>query len=254
VAVLLGSSLVLSAPSWAATGGASLPSGGSSLGGTPTTGAPSSGQSGSGPSVKSGDVTVTATAGGLTISSRISALLRKQLRIQGHAPQSAAGSTVEIERLGRQTHWAWAPTVSTVVNPDGTFTALWRANHIGPFSIRAVLTSAGSHIASDSTSAAPTVGVTVYRPSLATEFGPGFYGKPTACGTKLRRNTIGLANRTLKCGTPVAIYFRGRTMIVPVIDRGPYANGADWDLTEATGRALGMDGTTTIGAVSEPKR
>jgi peptidoglycan lytic transglycosylase len=254
VAVLLGSSLVLSAPSWAATGGASLPSGGSSLGGAPTTGASSSGRSGSGPSVNSGDVTVTATAGGLTISSRISALLRKQLRIQGQAPQSAAGSTVEIERLGRQTHWAWAPTVSTVVSPDGTFTALWRANHIGPFSIRAVLTSAGSHIASDSAPAAPTVGVTVYRPSLATEFGPGFYGQSTACGTKLRRNTIGLANRTLKCGTPVAIYFRGRTMIVPVIDRGPYANGADWDLTEATGRALGMDGTATIGAVSEPKR
>ena len=39
-------------------------------------------------------------------------------------------------------------------------------------------------------------------------------------------------------------------MVVPVIDRGPYANHADWDLTEATGRALGIDGTATIGAVS----
>jgi rare lipoprotein A (peptidoglycan hydrolase) len=35
-----------------------------------------------------------------------------------------------------------------------------------------------------------------------------------------------------------------------VIDRGPYANSADWDLTAATARALGITGTATIGAVS----
>jgi rare lipoprotein A len=95
--------------------------------------------------------------------------------------------------------------------------------------------------------------VTVYRPSLATQYGPGFYGQRTACGKKLARTTIGVANRRLKCGTPVAIYYRGRTMVVPVIDRGPFANGADWDLTEATGKALGIDGTAMIGAVSEPR-
>ena len=42
-------------------------------------------------------------------------------------------------------------------------------------------------------------------------------------------------------------------MIVPVIDRGPYANHADWDLTEATGRAMGINGTARIGAVSLPR-
>ena len=64
---------------------------------------------------------------------------------------------------------------------------------------------------------------------------------------------IGLANRTLKCGTEVAVYYQGRTLTVPVIDRGPYANGADWDLTMATGRALGIAGTAQIGAVSLPQ-
>jgi rare lipoprotein A (peptidoglycan hydrolase) len=38
-------------------------------------------------------------------------------------------------------------------------------------------------------------------------------------------------------------------IVVPVIDRGPYANGASWDLTMATGEALGMYTTATIGAV-----
>jgi hypothetical protein len=37
-----------------------------------------------------------------------------------------------------------------------------------------------------------------------------------------------------------------------VIDRGPYANGADFDLTMATGQALGLGGTARIGAVSLP--
>jgi rare lipoprotein A (peptidoglycan hydrolase) len=35
-----------------------------------------------------------------------------------------------------------------------------------------------------------------------------------------------------------------------VIDRGPYANNASWDLTQATAEALGITGTETIGAIS----
>jgi rare lipoprotein A len=242
--VLLGSTFLLTSTSWAASGGVSPPTGGSSTSGSSSSGSPAA---------KSGNLTVTATDGGITVTTRASALLRKQLQVQGQAQRSAAGSTVEIERLGRETNWAWAPTVSAVVQPDGTFTANWQTNHIGPFSLRAEIAPVGSHVASASASAAPMVSVTIYRPSLATQYGPGFYGHKTACGQKLARNTIGVASRTLKCGTPVAIYYQGRTMTVPVIDRGPFANGADWDLTEATGRALGIAGTATIGAVSEPK-
>ena len=66
----------------------------------------------------------------------------------------------------------------------------------------------------------------------------------------LRKPTLGVANRKLPCGTQVAIYYRGRAVVVPVIDRGPYANKANWDLTMATGRALGMNSTATVGATS----
>jgi rare lipoprotein A len=100
--------------------------------------------------------------------------------------------------------------------------------------------------------APPLLTTTVYRQSLATIYGPGFYGRRTACGQRLTRATIGVASRTLTCGTKVALYFQGRTMIVPVIDRGPYANDADWDLTTATARALEMTGTESLGAVSLP--
>ena len=84
--------------------------------------------------------------------------------------------------------------------------------------------------------------------SIATWFGPGFYGQRTACGQMLTPAVIGVANRTLRCGTLVNFSYRGRRLIVPVIDRGPYANGADWDLTTEAARALGIQDTVRIRA------
>jgi rare lipoprotein A (peptidoglycan hydrolase) len=194
-----------------------------------------------------GNVAVTATGDGITITTRASALLRSQLTFSGSVPASDAGKTVEIERFGHETSWAWASTVTTTVARNGSFSATWSTNHIGWFAVRAVIEGAAS-----TATAAPTVAITVYRPSIATMYGPGFWGQRTACGSVLRRATLGVANRTLRCGEKVALYYRGRTLIVPVIDRGPYANGADWDLTEATDKALGIPGTATIGAASLP--
>src|SRR6478672_9025892 len=68
--------------------------------------------------------------------------------------------------------------------------------------------------------------------ALATWFGPGFYGQTTACGQTLTPAVVGVANRTLPCGTLVKFSYRGHGIVAPVIDRGPYAsNGAQWDLT-----------------------
>ena len=106
--------------------------------------------------------------------------------------------------------------------------------------------------ASTAAASPPSLSVTVYRRSIATLYGPGFCGHQTACGVMLSRRTIGVANRTLPCGTEVQVYYQGRAMTVPVIDRGPYAHHANWDLTMATGRALGMTGTAVVGAASVP--
>ena len=46
--------------------------------------------------------------------------------------------------------------------------------------------------------------------SVATWYGPGFFGERTACGKTLRRKTIGVAHRTLPCGTKVTLKYRGR--------------------------------------------
>jgi peptidoglycan lytic transglycosylase len=80
----------------------------------------------------------------------------------------------------------------------------------------------------------------------ATWYGPGFFGKRTACGNVLRRSTQGVAHRRLPCGTPVTIFYRGRLETVTVIDRGPYARRASWDLTQATAHDLGIRRTSRV--------
>ena len=72
-------------------------------------------------------------------------------------------------------------------------------------------------------------------------YGPGFYGKRTACGYAMTQELVGVAHRTLPCGTRVT--FRnpanGRTITTKVVDRGPYVSGRDWDLTGGLCLALG---------------
>jgi rare lipoprotein A (peptidoglycan hydrolase) len=245
VFVVLAAALTATAPALASSGGGGISSGGA---GFPSQTGSSSGSSAS---TQDGNVTVSDTGNGITLVTHASAILRNQLSFTGTAAPSDAGATIEIERLGHQTNWQWTPTVRATVGSDGSFSARWHANHIGRFSIRAVLMSS-SGSSGNAASTMPTVTVTVYRQAIATQYGPGFYGQRTACGIKLKPSTIGVANRTLKCGTKVSVYYEGRTMVIPVIDRGPYANNADWDLTTATAKALGIDGTATIGAVSLP--
>jgi rare lipoprotein A (peptidoglycan hydrolase) len=81
---------------------------------------------------------------------------------------------------------------------------------------------------------------------IATWYGPGFYGNETACGNTLSRRTVGVAHRNLPCGTKVVVGYRGRFITTRVIDRGPYAHGADWDLTSRAAEKLGFTVTDRI--------
>ena len=57
---------------------------------------------------------------------------------------------------------------------------------------------------------------------------------------------MGVASRTLACGTLVTLRFDGRSVRVPVVDRGPYVEGREFDLTEATKDALGFGDTGEV--------
>jgi len=79
-------------------------------------------------------------------------------------------------------------------------------------------------------------------------YGPGFYGSGTACGQVYTRAIMGVAHRTLPCGTLVT--FRnpatGRQVTVPVIDRGPYVSGRQWDMSRGLCQYLGHCYTGSI--------
>jgi rare lipoprotein A (peptidoglycan hydrolase) len=76
--------------------------------------------------------------------------------------------------------------------------------------------------------------------------GKTMWGRSTACGQVLRPSTVGVANKTLPCGTPVKFVWHGHSIVAPVIDRGPYIKGRAWDLTSAAAEALEFEGVGRI--------
>jgi rare lipoprotein A len=82
-----------------------------------------------------------------------------------------------------------------------------------------------------------------YRLAGASWYGGG---GGLACGGSLTSSTLGVANKTLPCGTMVTLRYHGRSIRVPVVDRGPYVAGREFDLTEATKRALGFGDTGEV--------
>jgi hypothetical protein len=62
-------------------------------------------------------------------------------------------------------------------------------------------------------------------------YGPGLIGNGTACGQTLTRSLVGVAHRSLPCGTLITFRSNGHTVTAPVVDRGPYVSGRIFDLT-----------------------
>jgi len=113
---------------------------------------------------------------------------------------------------------------------DGSFRVDFALPTTGLYKVRAF----GIHNRRATGSTSTARRFTVYRRAAASYYGPGFYGGALACGGTLQPGTLGVAHKTLPCGTRIRLRYRGRTVTVPVVDRGPYVGGRDYDLTEAT--------------------
>ena len=69
-------------------------------------------------------------------------------------------------------------------------------------------------------------------------YGGGFFGNGTACGQTYTKTIVGVAHRTLPCGTKVQFRHNGKVITAPVIDRGPYVGDRQFDLSYGACRAL----------------
>lgn len=78
-------------------------------------------------------------------------------------------------------------------------------------------------------------------------YGPGFHGRRTASGERFDKHEMTAAHKTLPFGTLVRVIdmATGRSVLVRVNDRGPYAHGRILDLSEAAAQRLGMKGRGT---------
>ena len=74
---------------------------------------------------------------------------------------------------------------------------------------------------------------------LASWYGPGFAGHPTATGAIFDPRLFTAANKELPLNVFLRVHYNGRCAIVLVNDRGPYGGGRSFDLAEAAADYLG---------------
>jgi rare lipoprotein A len=82
---------------------------------------------------------------------------------------------------------------------------------------------------------------------VASWYGPDFHGKYTANGEIFDQNDVTAAHRTLPmpCFVRVTNLDNGRSLVVRINDRGPFAHGRVLDLSKRAAQLLGMEGTGT---------
>jgi rare lipoprotein A len=172
-------------------------------------------------------------------------LLGQAVTVSGSVPEAEGGRAVGLEV--RSAERSWVTVAHVLAAADGDFAITWRPTRSGEFQLRA-LGTAGTQATAVAASAGGAVAtVLVYGQVLASWYGPGFYGKRTACGEVMTAHILGVADRTLPCGTPVSLSYNGIQVTVPVIDRGPYTNGVTLDLSHGLAQELGVTTTEPVG-------
>jgi rare lipoprotein A len=156
--------------------------------------------------------------------------------IAGVLRPGLAGRSVALQALGAH---GWSTLASTRTGRAGRFRVRYTPRRAGSERVR--LRFAGD--ASDPAARRVLGRLNVYRLAGASWYGGG---GGLACGGQLTSATMGVANKTLPCGSLVTLRYGERTVRVRVIDRGPYVAGREFDLTEATKRALGFGDTGEV--------
>jgi rare lipoprotein A len=78
------------------------------------------------------------------------------------------------------------------------------------------------------------------RTTLASWYGPGFEGLPTASGEPYDPYGFTAAHKTMRLGTELTVSYGGRSVNVVVNDRGPYVGARELDLSQGAAEYLGL--------------
>jgi hypothetical protein len=174
---------------------------------------------------------------GLSVSStNLNVLHGQPATVAGALHPGLAGRIVTLQAFGRD---GWGTLARTLTGTGGRFRLRYVARHTGSQPVLVRFLGDTFHLGSSRRLGR----LNVYRAVEASWYGGG---GGLACGGSLAPTTMGVANRTLSCGTLVTLRYNGRTVRVPVIDRGPYVGSREFDLTEATKLALGFGDTGIV--------
>ena len=163
----------------------------------------------------------------------ISVLSGQSVDVRGRLVPGLAGRTVQLD--GR-TGGNWRRLATARTTASGRFDLRYVAGALGAQRLRVRFIGDGTNGPALARSAL----LTVYRPSGASWYDDS---AGTACGFHA---TMGVANRTLPCGTHVTFVYGGHQVTAVVDDRGPFVDGRDWDLNQNTAAALGFGGVDTV--------
>lgn len=82
----------------------------------------------------------------------------------------------------------------------------------------------------------------------ASWYGPGFHGRRTASGERFNTHALTAAHRSLPFGSRIQVTNErtGRSVVVRINDRGPFAKGRVIDLSKAAAQAVGISGVGRV--------
>jgi peptidoglycan lytic transglycosylase len=173
----------------------------------------------------------------IPVANADAAVLKKRLHVAVGNKAAVIGSTTPgVVSLQVRRHGKWRTIARDRTTASGRYVLRDRVRR--PMSLFARVSVNGS---------TTRIGrLNGYRRAYASWYGPGLYGNHLACGGTLSPGRLGVAHKSLPCGTKLTLRHRGRSVAVRVIDRGPYVAGREFDLTEQTAQRLRFRGHGTI--------
>ena len=165
--------------------------------------------------------------------SRLDVLAGRRAAVNGHVRSGAAGRPALLQR--RSGH-GWTTIDRDTTSAGGAFGFAFRPQRPGSAKLRVLVDAARREIGR----------LNVYRRASVSWYGPGLYGNKLSCGGRLTPGTLGVANKTLPCGSHVTLRRGDRVLRVRVVDRGPFVGGREFDLTSATRAKLHFGGIGSL--------
>jgi rare lipoprotein A len=165
--------------------------------------------------------------------SRLNVLAGRRASVRGRVLSGAAGRPALLQRRSGE---RWATIDRTTTRAGGSFGFAFRPQRTGSARLRVLVDAARREFGR----------LNVYRRAAVSWYGPGLYGQKLSCGGRLSPGTLGVAHKTLPCGTRVTLRRGDRVIRVRVVDRGPYVGGREFDLTSATRAKLHFGGVGSL--------